>query len=273
MQFATLMAHLALGYPNDAVLKVARGLAERLNAGVIGAAACQPMRVLYNDGYVSGEIIDRDRRQIGDEMAAAEAEFRAVFGSAAAWRGTVSFLSPAAQLSREARCADLVVTGVERNAPAFDTSHHVDVGDLVMQAGRPCLIVPEAAATLALKHAVVAWKDSAEARRAVSDALPLLLLAERVTVVEIAPETELVDARGRVQDVTAWLGRHAIDAASDVVPSVGEDAVRLDALATELGADLLVAGAYGHSRVREWVLGGVTRDLLLRAGRVSLVSH
>jgi nucleotide-binding universal stress UspA family protein len=273
MRYATLMAHLELGHPNDALLKVASGLAERLHAEMIGVAACQPMRVLYNDGYVPGEIIDQDRRQIEDEMAAAEAEFRAVFGTAAAWRGTVTYQSLAARLAEEARCADLVITSVARNASLFDTSRHVDVGDLVMQAGRPCLIVPAGIETLALKHVVVAWKDTAEARRAISDALPLLSLAGRVTVVEITAEAEMDDTRARVQDVVGWLGRHGVGAAAVVTPSAGEDAVRLDAIAEELGADLLVAGAYGHSRVREWVLGGVTRDLLLRAGRASLVSH
>ena len=273
MNGATLMVHLELGHKNTGLLTMAADLAKRLGAGVVGIALCQPMRILYSDGYVPGDIFEQDRQQIADEMDAAQAEFRGVFGPGAAWRETVTGLSLAAQLAKETRCADLVVTGVDRTESVFDTSRHVDIGDLVMQAGRPCLIVPAGVETLALNHVVVAWKDSAEARRAVSDALPLLSLAGRVTVVEITAEAELDDGRVRVQDVVGWLGRHGIEATAVVTASAGEDAVRLDAIAGELGADLLVAGAYGHSRVREWVLGGVTRDLLLRARRASLVSH
>ena len=84
---------------------------------------------------------------------------------------------------------------------------------------------------------------------------------------------ELFDARGRLQDVVAWLKGHGIAAKAVAAPTAGNDATHLDAIAREHGAGLLVAGAYGHNRLREWVLGGVTRDLLLRPGRCSLVSH
>jgi nucleotide-binding universal stress UspA family protein len=166
-----------------------------------------------------------------------------------------------------------VITGVAPNAPRFDTSRYVDIGDLVMQAGRPCLIVPTGVETLALEHAVIGWKDTGEARQVIRDALPLLKQARRVTVVEIAIEEDLEDARSHLVDVVAWLGRHGIDATSIAALSTGDDAVALNGIFQEQGADLIVAGAYGHSRVREWVLGGVTRDLLLRAGCCALVSH
>ena len=94
-----------------------------------------------------------------------------------------------------------------------------------------------------------------------------------MTVVEIAAEDDLDAANARLADVAGWLKRHGIDATPVTAASPGDDAARLDAIVREQGADLLVAGAYGHSRVREWALGGVTRDLLLRAGRCALVSH
>jgi nucleotide-binding universal stress UspA family protein len=142
-----------------------------------------------------------------------------------------------------------------------------------MQAGRPCLIVPANTSTLALAHVMVGWKDTRETRRAICDALPLLKLAERVTVVEIAVEDGLADARSSLDDVVAWLRRHSVNATPLATLSTGDDAGRLYTIADEQGTDLIVAGAYGHSRVREWVLGGVTRDLLLKADRCSLVSH
>jgi nucleotide-binding universal stress UspA family protein len=243
---------------------------------VIGIAVCQPIRIIYNDGYVPGSIIEQDRQEIDDEIKAAEAEFHAALDARVAsveWRSAVSYKSLSELLAKEARCADLVITGVDRNASMFDTSRHVDIGDLVMQAGRPCLIVPSATDRLALDHVVVGWKDTAETRRAIRDALPLLKEAGRVTVVEIAVEEDMDAARAHLQDVVVWLKRHGIEATPLVSPSTGDDAARLNAIVQEQGGGLLVAGAYGHSRVREWALGGVTRDLLLKAGRCSLVSH
>jgi nucleotide-binding universal stress UspA family protein len=276
MSYATLMVHLELGRPNTALLRVAGDLAGRLHAGVVGIAVCQPMRIIYSDGYIPGDIIEQDRQEIDDQMKTAEAEFHAALDSRipnVEWRSAVTYKPLSEYLAMEARCADLIVTGVDRNLSIFDTSRHVDMGDFVMQAGRPCLIVPTTTEKLALETVMVGWKDTGETRRAICDALPLLQLARHVTVIEIAAVENLAAARTRLQDVVRWLKRHGIDATPVAAQSKGDDAVRLDAIMQENGADLLVAGAYGHSRVREWVLGGVTRDLLLRAGRCSLVSH
>jgi nucleotide-binding universal stress UspA family protein len=107
----------------------------------------------------------------------------------------------------------------------------------------------------------------------VADALPLLKLAGRVTVIEIAPEADRVAARERLDDVAGWLERHGVTAQTFVTPSTGSDSQTLQDIATEERSDLLVAGAYGHSRLREWLLGGVTRDLLQHAPHCTLVSH
>lgn len=276
MSYATLMVHLELGHPNTTLLNVAGDLAGRLDANVIGIAVCQPLRIIYNDGYVPDSIIQQDRQTIDDEIKVAKAEFHAAMNVRIAnseWRSAVTYRSLSEHLAREARCADLVITGVDRNVSMFDTSRHVDIGDFVMQAGRPCLIVPEGMDRLKLDHVVVGWKDTGETRRAICDALPLLKKAGRVTVVEIADEENLAVARAHVQDVVGWLKRHGIDATPMVSLAIGTDAAELDSIVQAQRGDLLVAGAYGHSRVREWALGGVTRDLLLRAGRCSLVSH
>ena len=92
-------------------------------------------------------------------------------------------------------------------------------------------------------------------------------------MVEIAADVEMADARDHLEDVVMWLKRHGVGANSLTVPATGDDAAQLDAIARDKDAGLLVAGAYGHNRLREWVLGGVTRDLLLRPRRCSLVSH
>ena len=276
MSYATLMVHLEPGRPNTALLSIAGDLAARLNASVVGITVCQPMRLIYNDGYVPGDIIEQDQQEIDIEIKAAEAEFHAALDGRIGkteWRSAITQRSLSAYLAKQARCADLVITGVDRNTSLFDTSHHVDIGDFVMQAGRPCLIVPDGADRLTLDHIVVGWKDTGETRRAICDALPLLKVAGRVTVAEIAAEQVLAAALADIQDVVGWLGRHGVNATPLVVPATGDDAGRLDAIVREQGGDLLVAGAYGHSRLREWALGGVTRDLLLKPRICSLVSH
>jgi nucleotide-binding universal stress UspA family protein len=120
---------------------------------------------------------------------------------------------------------------------------------------------------------VIGWKDTRESRRAVSDALPLLKKAGHVSVVAIADEADFDSVRLQLGDVVSWLGRHGVVAEALVSTSTGDDANRLNDIAWEQGAGVIVAGAYGHSRFREWALGGVTRDLLLRGDRCSLVSH
>jgi nucleotide-binding universal stress UspA family protein len=272
----TLMVRLELGQSNAGLLQIAGNLAERLQASVIGIAARQPLLVSYGDGYMSADIIEQDRKDFEKEIREAEAEFRIALQARVSdleWRSAMIFASLSDYLANQARSADLVITGVDRSGSLFDSSRRVNVGDLVMQAGRPVLIVPASADKLNLERALIGWKDTRETRRAAFDALPLLQKAAHVTVVEIAAGEELAAAGAHLRDVVGWLKRHGVVAESIASPSTGDDATRLNAIADEQRADLIVAGAYGHSRLREWVLGGVTRDLLLRAARCSFVSH
>src|ERR1700722_5465906 len=142
-----------------------------------------------------------------------------------------------------------------------------------MQVARPVLLVPAAADELKLEQIIIGGKDTRETQRAVFHALPLLKKPAHVTVVEICAEREMAAAQTRVEDVVGWLKWHSVVAESHASPSTGDDASLLNAIAQEQGANMVVAGAYGHSRLREWVLGGVTRDLLLRGDKFSLLSH
>lgn len=276
MAYKTLLVHCELGRPNAGLLRIAGDLASRFGAGVIGIAMCQPMQIVYSDGPVPGDLIQQDRRQRESEIAAAEAEFRAALTTHVAnveWRSDVTNEPLADYLARQSRCADLIVTGVDQNASVFDMSRHLNIGDFVMQTGRPVLVVPTTADKIGLEHVLVGWKDTRETRRTVMDALPLLRQAAVVSVVEIAPEDEMEAVRARLADVATWLERHGVHAEPVAKSSAGEDAHQLHSLALQFGADLIVAGAYGHSRVREWVFGGVTRDLLLRPRACALVAH
>ena len=276
MMPASLMVHLIPGVSNESLLKFTADLAGRLKAKeVIGIAAAQPVH-MYGEAalYESKEILDLNRTVEDEKLAAADKRFRAALHKNApsvAWRSKVTYSSTADYIAREMRAADLLITGPD--PVGVESAGSARVADLVMEAGRPVLVVGPDTDRLDLETVVIGWKDSREARRAVADALPLLRLAGNVKVVEIAPEANMPEARMRIEDVVYWLKRHDIAAAGQALASTGGDAARLDAIVRDQGAGLLVAGAYGHHRLREWALGGVTRDLLLRPLRCSFVSH
>jgi nucleotide-binding universal stress UspA family protein len=274
--FATLMVRLELGHSNANLLKIVDNLAERFHADVIGIAACQPIETVYGDNYLAGAFVEQDREEIEKEIKAAEAEFRNALCACAGnleWRATVTFAPLSESVAQEARGADLLITGADSGRPLLGGSRYLDTGDLVIRAGRPVLIVPAGVNELKLDRVVVGWKETREARRAAADALPFLRAAKRVTVAEIAGEEDQASARTHLDDVVRWLKQHDILAKPLVSVAKRDDAGELGEITRELGADLVVADAYGHSRMREWALGGVTRDLLLCAERGSLVSH
>jgi len=271
MTLRMLMVNLDLGHDNSGLLKIAGDLAERFDAGVVGIAACQLMQSIYNDGYVSGELVDVAQRAAQDDLKDAEAAFRRVVQARLGggdWRSCVAFDGPADYVAREARCADLILTGASRGA-----AREVDTGDLVMESGRPVLSIPHGVSALMLEHVVVAWKDTREARRAVAAALPLLKMAGRISVIEMAEADDMEAAHRRVEDVVLWLKRHGADATATVSGANGGDTQAFAIFAKTQGADLVVAGAYGHSRFREWVLGGFTRHLLAETGICALLVH
>jgi nucleotide-binding universal stress UspA family protein len=274
--YKTIMVHLQLRHSNDGVLRIAADLAARFHAGVIGIAVCQPMQIVQGDVYISGDLIEQDQQEIKKEIRQAELAFRKALGGctgAIEWRSAITLAALPGYLAREARGADLIITGVERDPSLFDGSRHVNVGDLAMQAGRPVLIVPTKTDRLEMDRVVVGWKDTREARRAIADAVPLLIRAGHVAIVEIAGASDLPAARDRLADVVAWLARHGVTAEAVAAESNGDDAGLLAAIARDRKADLVVAGAYGHSRLREWAFGGVTRNFLLHVDQCLLVSH
>ena len=121
----------------------------------------------------------------------------------------------------------------------------VQVSDLVMQVGRPLLIVPEACNWLDLRSVLIAWKDTAEARRAVNAALPLLRKSAEVTIAEIVEEeVDRAAALSRVADVVAWLSRHGVDASYRVPEQRDDAAAQLERIASDVGAGVVVAGAW-----------------------------
>lgn len=275
MTFATVMVSLALGRSNESALAIAGDLAEKFGARAIGIAAAEFSPPLY---YTSGEaaqqLVERTENEIRTQLAELEHIFRAAMTSrarAVEWRSALSL--PAAFVAEQARAADVIVSG-RAGKTLTDPFDHADPDDLVMLAGRPLLIAPTGASWLDLRRGMIAWKDTAEARRAVALALPLLKKTGDVTVVEIAESgDDRPQAEARVGDVTAWLQAHGISATAMIPEPGGDAAERLDRIAEELSAGVIVAGAYGHSRLREWVFGGVTRQLVSATERCALLSR
>jgi nucleotide-binding universal stress UspA family protein len=276
MIYATVMVCLALDQPNDARLQVAGELAERFDAGMIGIAAAQFNPPLYfTDGERARDLIDQEQLSIKKRLAEIEAQFREVTkhrSTQVEWRSALEF--PARYILQEARCADILVSG--GHGPAFsDAFALASSKDLVMQAGRPLLVVPDTVNWLDLRSILVAWKDTPEARRAIVDSMPLLRKAKEITVAEILEDGNRPAAISRVKDVIAWLSRHGVSASERVsgIDGSRNAATQLDEIMGEVGAGLIVAGAYGHSRFRELVLGGMTQHLVTRSTRCVLLSH
>jgi nucleotide-binding universal stress UspA family protein len=277
MTLATVMVSLAFDASNDARLEVAGQLTERFDAGIVGIAAAQFSPPLYfTTGQMAQDLIEQGQLSIRERLAELEAQFRHAVKNRAKhleWRCALDF--PTRFVLQEARCADIVVTGGV--SPGFsDAFALASPKDLVMQTGRPLLVVPDGANWFDLRTVLVAWKDTAEARRAVADSLPLLRQAKNIVVAEM-PEAdgERSSAQGRVDDVVACLSRHGL-IASARVPERSDGAgttQQLDNIANDIGAGLIVAGAYGHSRFRELVLGGMTQHLVTQSVRCVLLSH
>jgi nucleotide-binding universal stress UspA family protein len=188
------------------------------------------------------------------------------------WRMTSGKLSEAAVL--QARNADLVIVG--QADPEHPSTGGPLVEDLLMTAGRPMLIIPYVGHFATLGTTIlVGWTNSREATRAVNDAIPLLAKAASVTVLSARPsgrKPATHDATGA--EITRHLARHGIRAeAAQTVMTRGSASDVLLSYAADVSADLLVVGGYGHSRLRELVLGGVTRDLLHHMTLPVLMSH
>jgi len=143
-----------------------------------------------------------------------------------------------------------------------------------MGAGRPFLVVPGGVKALAAEHILIGWRDTREARRAIRDALPFLRQAKHATVIEICENDQKEAARHQIDDVVLYLARHGVTAEGRVETRLtGSGADQIIRFAEEEGAQLLVTGAYGHSRLNEWVFGGMTHDLLTSSPICCLMSH
>ena len=276
MTWRTLALDLSPSGRDGRVRQAGALLAERFDSAVLALAALKPASgSVGGDGYAAGEFIALERESLTDQLNKAQSSFWAQVAPESRhreWRGVVGVDPPASWIAREARGADLIIAAPPSDA-IFKGASQVNVADLVMAAGRPVLIAPAECRPLDLGTAMVAWKDTRETRRAVTDSLPLLRACNRVVVVTIASRARLEMARAELEEVGGWLARCGVTSELRDERSHGDDASRLRMIAADLEADIIVAGAYGRARMREWILGGVTCDFLLNPDRCVLVSH
>jgi nucleotide-binding universal stress UspA family protein len=254
---ASIMVHVDWNAGSDERIRLAANLADRFGSVLIGVAGWVPGRERATLSHAELEQPDKRSKWIRAELDRLGERFREVAGITALpteWRGSFNF-------PREARAADLVVIG--SRPAADDVSHTFDPGEVLLAAGRPVLIAPQGHAALSARRILIAWKDTREARRAVQSALPFLQQAEHVTLVEVAENLLEAQAQAHLADVEAYLSRHGIEVGVKAVLNPhGAIAHQLTTAAADNGADLIVAGAYGHTRLGEWIFGGATRGLL-----------
>jgi len=275
MSYAALLVYVDIdGLPEQRV-RIASELAAKFDAALIGfsARAVRPPFVA-EEAIIELTTEAADIKQMRKALAKRGNWFRRIVGTDrqdVEWRTTLDL--PCDALAREARCADLLIIG-QQTEGRHDHHRTLDPGEVLLRLGRPALVVAPGVASLRAEHVVVAWKDTREARRAVLDAVPFLRAAKRVSVIEVCSRDEERNAVARIGDVVRYLSRHRITAESrPILHRDRSDADHLLQFALDEDADLLVAGAYGHSRLDEWIYGGMTRDILASSPLCCLMSH
>jgi nucleotide-binding universal stress UspA family protein len=272
--FRSLLVHVQPEASAQPRLTVAADLARQFDATLLGVGAeTVPPTAVVGDPYglMGGAWIVAMREQMQTGLKQAREAFQlGAEGLSSEWIELEAIPAPAmAQISRG---ADLIVAG---GSPLdfTDKSRWCDPAELILLSGRPVLVVPPGGGRLNAGCILVAWKDTREARRALADSLPFLRNATDVMVMEVCDE-QLGEAEYRTFSVVEHLKRHGVQArAKAVMASPAGAAEDLDSAAEAMGADLIVAGGYGHSRLNEWVFGGVTRQLLRAPRRFVLFSH
>jgi len=273
MSYASLMVYVEADAIPERRVRLAASLADKFAAMLIGVSALAIPPPVVADGMVLAESTDDDIELMRARLADKGNWFRGIAGGdhrRLDWHAALDF--PAEALARAARSADLVIIG-QVKAPG-NAYRALDPGEAILKMGRPTLVVPEGVNSLSAEHIVIGWKDTREARRAVRDALPFLQEATRVTIVEACKPGDEKTALGRLDDVARYLSYHRIKGGPKVMlEQKGSGAQQLIRIAQEERADLLVTGAYGHSRLGEWIFGGMTRELMAASPICCLMSH
>lgn len=278
MTYRTIVVHVGADARRKERLDIACGLAAGFDSHLVGVFALTELMVPFVLGGNAGVVIDAEQRWRDEVAKEAKRDFDAAAARAGVqkteWRRSERGALGAMRLS--ARYADLVVVGqsdpdrtTEERMPGYFGE------DLVLSAGRPVLFVPYAGHFSAVgSRVLVAWNASREAARAVTDALPLLQRAKSVEVVAFEPQRSGADHGAEPgADIALYLARHGVKVAAARQQAGIDVGSQILSRAADTDADLIVMGAYGHSRGRELVLGGATRSLVQAMTVPVLMAH
>lgn len=274
MALKTILLHLTHDPRNDVRTETAINLAAEHEAHLTALYTTMPPRIpAYVESYIPADVLERTSDDVRAEARKAQARFEDKArhaGVTVEWRFSEG--TPHDILLLQARYADIVVIGqpAPENERAPGTDNLPD--ELVLTAGTPVLTIPYAGSFPEVgRRILVAWDGSREACRAVHDALVLLERADRAIVfgVNVSSASHLPGA-----DIATHLARHGVtvQAKHTVARDISVGDVLLDAV-SDYGCDMMVMGAYGHSRVLELALGGATRHVLRHMTVPVLMSH
>ena len=278
MTYKTIVVHVGADARRRERLEIACSLAAAFEAHLVGLFALAEFIVPFALGGNAGAVIEAEQRWREETANGAKRDFDAAVKRAGVqrteWRRSARGALGAARLS--ARYADLLVIG-QRDPDHADEERMPGyfAEDLALTAGRPVLVVPYAGRFPSVgSRVLVAWNSSAEAARAVTDALPLLQRAKAVEVVAFEPERSGADHGAEPgADIALYLARHGVKVSVARQQAGIDVGSQILSRAADTDADLIVMGAYGHSRARELVLGGATRSLLEAMTVPVLMAH
>lgn len=259
----------------SAAIPYAMSLAQQAGAHLTLQAAsvryAVPSSLINN---FAAEIVGKENRRMADlaQRLAEDTRFGAAFAGVTCAVEAPQLLYPGLtqRFIAYARVHDLAVLDAERETLEIDRGL---IEAALFESGRPALIVPPGRLSFSARKVLVAWDGGAAAARAVADAMPFLAAAEDVEILSVAGEKDLSD-RIPGSELAPHLARHGakVTVKTLPVPSAGV-AEAIQAEAKAFGAELIVSGAFKHSRLREWLLGGVTQSLLKDCPVPVLMSH
>lgn len=274
MTLRSLLVHMD-GAPRCAArLTIARDLARRHEAHLAALYAATPPLVAMPYAYAASAVALNVLQDVHVQRLARAKQTYDAAGVEGSW-SELAVEPPVEGFARQARLADLLVLGQnDAGAPLEQEVPGDFVESVLIASGRPALVVPYVGNFPTVgERALIAWKDSAESARALAGALPLLRQAKQVDVA-LWGGADAPVAGGQTLDLPRYLALHGIQARlhreSREPDNVGES---LLSLAADVSADLLVMGCYGHSRAREFVLGGASRTVLRSMTVPVLMSH
>ena len=278
MAYKTILVHLDDEHRVRRLLEATMPLVRAFDAHVIGLAVLPPVVIIpAADGMGMGVTFDEHRDIYRVTMRALKQAFEAATSgeTTAEWREKDAALGTVPGIVIEqGAAADLIVAS--QLSPEWSNSSVMEAPDrLALESGRPVLLIPNAGdVRIPPKRVTIAWNGRREAARAVFDALPLLKRTDAVNVLSVNPDTAAPSGDLPGAALCATLERHGVKCkptqakASDA--NMGTEILRH---ADAFGSDLLVMGCYGHTRFREFVLGGASRDVLRQMTIPVLMSH